>query len=169
MTNKEDRLTQDLLRELFRYKNGKLYWRVGRKGVRRGGLAGWVEPDGYRAIGIDQRAYKAHRLIWLYHYGEWPENHIDHVNQDRLDNRIENLRDVTNAENQKNRRINSDNTSGFTGVLWYKSSSKWAGRVKHEGKQIHLGMFADKEDAALAVYAARMQLGFHENHGGNNA
>jgi hypothetical protein len=87
-------------------------------------------------------------------HGVWPEDQIDHINRDRADNRIENLREVTNKQNQQNRSTNSDNTSGHTGVSWYKPYSKWRAQIKHNHKVIHLGYFTNIEDAIAARKAA---------------
>lgn len=96
------------------------------------------------------------------HYGNWPQ-HIDHINGDRLDNRIENLREVDRAENMKNMRMPADNTSGFVGVT--RHYEKWKAQITVNGKHIYLGRFDHKKDAIAARIAANRKFGFHENHG----
>lgn len=160
-------ITQDLVKELLDYREGKLYWRVNRgknkiKGKEAGGRTNKL---GYARVGINNCVYQSHRVIWLWHYGQWPENKIDHIDQDKLNNRIENLRDVTQAENTKNQRITTRNNSGYIGVSWSRENKKWNAYIKLNKKKIHLGYFINKEDAASIAYAARHQLGFHENHG----
>ena len=76
--------------------------------------------------------------------------HVDHINGNPLDNRKSNLRICTNAENQRNRGVNKNNTSGYKGVCWAKQNKKWKARIKHNGKLIHLGYYKDKEEAARA-------------------
>ena len=120
---------------------------------------------GYRVGRIQNRMYKAHRVAWAYYYGEWPEKHIDHVNHDRADNRIENLRAVDSAGNQRNMARFRTNTSGVTGVYWHKGSEKWTAQVSVEGASQYLGIFPTLDDAANARASAERLYGFHENHG----
>ncbi len=123
---------------------------------------------GYRYGSILNRYYRAHRVIWAMITGAWPPEEIDHVNGIRDDNRIENLRAVTRAENMRNAAFRSNNTSGAMGVSWHKRYEKWLSRIKVDGKQIHLGSFDDKDEAIAARAAAEIEYGFHENHGRMN-
>ena len=107
----------------------------------------------------------AHRIVWFMHYGEWPKNQIDHINGNNLDNRIENLRDVSNAENARNKTRFSNNTSGVTGVYWYERYKKWNVKCDMNGKSYNLGYFTHKEDAIAARKEAELKYGYHENHG----
>lgn len=116
-------------------------------------VAGSLHVTGYRIIAIHDRLYRAHRLAWLYVYGEWPSNQIDHINGAKDDNRIENLRDVANAENAKNRRREGTSSSGRVGVTPYRRKSGghcWVARIRVDGKLKHLGYFDTKQDAILA-------------------
>jgi len=97
--------------------------------------------------------------------GAWPPDQIDHVNGVRTDNRIENLRSVTHAENGRNQAIPRNNTSGVMGVARRTRGKKWHAQIKVGGKQIHLGSFDDKDEAIAARAAADIEHGFHENHG----
>ena len=91
---------------------------------------------------------------------------IDHINGDKLDNRIENLRSATVGQNQHNRKTNTNNTSGYKGVCWDKAMKKWRARIKLEDKSIHLGYFTNAEEADKVVRAAREELhGSFANHG----
>lgn len=90
---------------------------------------------------------------------------IDHENHIRNDNRIENLRLVSSKGNKKNTTRRCDNTSGVTGVHWFKRECKWKVQIKVDGKQRHLGLFDNLDDAVAARKAAERQYGFHENHG----
>jgi hypothetical protein len=107
----------------------------------------------------------AHRVAWLLHYGEWPAGFIDHINGDRADNRIANLRDVSRSGNQRNQKLSSRNKSGVLGVHWSNKASKWVASIKLNGRQIHLGLFEEKFTAAEARHRADRLYGFHPNHG----
>lgn len=111
---------------------------------KTGGLDGY----GYIHIGIDGKQYKAHQLAWLYHYGEVPNGQIDHINCNRQDNRIENLRVVSSTQNALNR-------STAKGV--YKHQNKFRARIKLNGKQHHLGLFDTEELARKAYLTAKKQ------------
>jgi len=167
-------LTVDLLNHLFEYdkETGNLIWKIkpSSKGnrVKVGDIAGTVKSHGYLCVGINYNSYRAHRLIFLMHKGYLPKT-IDHINGDRLDNRIENLRAVTASQNQHNRKTNANNTSGYKGVGWIKTKKKWRARITLEGKKIHLGYFDNVEEAAEVVRKAREELhGVFANHGDNN-
>jgi hypothetical protein len=107
----------------------------------------------------------AHRAAWCLYHGEWPAGVIDHINGDKTDNRIENLRCVTPSINSRNMKKFKHNTSGIAGVCWHKASNKWRAIVTVGGRQKSLGVFSDKDDAAKAVARSRRELGFTERHG----
>jgi hypothetical protein len=111
------------------------------------------------------RTYLAHRVAWAMFSGAWPENEIDHINGDKLDNRIANLRCATSQENNRNRPIAITNTSGTIGVYWSVSNSKWAAQIHENGKQKHIGYFKSKDDAISARAKANLKYGYHANHG----
>jgi hypothetical protein len=121
--------------------------------------------NGYRGGSIFSRQLVAHRVIWLLKFGEWPSADIDHINGNRLDNRIENLRAVSRADNLRNRRMPITNTSGIVGVGWDKARGKWRAQIEANGLAKCLGHFEEKADAAAARKAAEIECGFHENHG----
>ena len=128
-----NKLNQELIRELFDYRDGELYWKVSPKiGVNIGDEAGHVEVRGYKVIKILGRKYKAHRLVFLYHHGYIPKppEFIDHIDNDRLNNKIENLRVATRAQNNQNAKIRKDNTSGVKGITWCKKNKKWITQVQ---------------------------------------
>ena len=133
--------------------------------VKAGDIAGTLKSHGYLCVGINYNSYRAHRLIFLMHKGYLPKT-IDHINGDKLDNRIENLRAATVGQNQHNRKTNANNTSGYKGVSWSKAQKKWTARITLERKIIHLGYFANVEEAAEVVRKAREELhGSFANHG----
>jgi HNH endonuclease/AP2 domain len=158
-------LTAECLRELLNYnpETGDFVWRVKRNsrggGVRPGTVARYVFPSGYRGIRTGGCLYLAHRLAWLWTTGAWPVAEIDHINGVRADNRWSNLREATRAQNARNTRRPAHNTSGFKGI--YRTSNKWAAKIRLNGKQIHLGTFGTPE-AAGAAYAVAVRWMFGE-------
>ncbi|WP_446719173.1 HNH endonuclease signature motif containing protein [Halocynthiibacter sp. C4] len=108
---------------------------------------------------------RAHRVIWAMFYGRWPAKDIDHINGDRTDNRISNLRHVSRAENARNSSRSSANTSGRTGVYKVKKSGKWNARIRVDGRFINLGFFKEFEAACAARAVAESKYGFSARHG----
>lgn len=129
-----------------------------------GKLAGSIGSDGYRTICIHGMPCKSHRLVWLVEFGCWPDE-IDHINHNRLDNRISNLRDVSHNENSKNYSLKSNNSSGVTGVRWDNIKSMWFASIGVNYKTIFIGRFKSFDKAVAARKAAEVKCGFHENHG----
>jgi hypothetical protein len=124
-----------------------------------------ARSSGYGYGAVLNRLYLAHRVCWLLHYGVWPKDQIDHINGDRSDNRIVNLRSVDNAENSKNHCARVDNSTGVVGVYWFKRYAKWVAAITANGKFHHLGYHDRFDDAVAARKAAESELGFHPNHG----
>lgn len=133
--------------------------------MHAGKIAGSVNDDGYRHAKVIEHSYKLHRVAWLLFYGVWPEGDLDHINGDRTDNRIANLRIVNREDNGKNRRISSNNTSGQTGVCWHPKCKKWVASIRVSKHQIYLGRFDEFNRARQARKAAEQKYGFHTNHG----
>lgn len=125
-----------------------------------GSKAGSKYKDGYYRIQLLGKIYKRSRLAWLYVYGNFPSNHIDHINRVRFDDRISNLRDVSNLENNRNKSY-KPSSSGVTGVLWYKPNSKWVAKIRVEGKLLHLGYFDNLEDAIKVRKEAEIKYNFY--------
>lgn len=133
-------------------------------GKRAGGIAE-IKGKKYRHLRIQNRNFRASRIAWAMHYGKWPENQIDHIDGDSLNDAIHNLRDVTCQENLKNRLLRKNNKSGCPGVSWDSEYSKWRARIGVDGKKINLGRFEDLESAIAAKKQAEREYGFHPNHG----
>lgn len=152
-------LTQSRLRELFDYHAdaGVFVRRVSVRGSngQAGDVAGYQNHHGYVSIGVDSRSYSAHRLVWMYVYGEMPGGQIDHINGCRSDNRLANLRDVTPGENLQNQRSpRSNNKSGLLGVTKYHN--RWRATIKPPGKPTkYIGLYASKEEAHAAYLTAK--------------
>jgi hypothetical protein len=154
-------LTFERLRELLNYDpaTGEFTWKVaiGKK-VRAGNVAGNINHKGYRIIVIEGRPHRAHRLAWLWMNGVWPKKNVDHINRVRDDNRITNLREATDSENQHNRLKQRDNTSGHKGVSWHARDKRWLARIGVSGKVVRLGRFQSVEEAAAAYVNAAIRL-----------
>ncbi len=119
---------------------------------------------GYLTIRINKNHYQSHRIAWIMTYGNEPD-FIDHINQDKSDNRILNLRNVSHAENLRNMPKKKNNKSGVTGVHFEKQTGKWRAHIMVDGKSIKLGRFANLNDAKIARETAEVKYGFHTNHG----
>lgn len=147
-------ITQEEALYYFEYQNGKVYWKVGKKGARKKQEAGTLTPLGYRQVMCNGVFILVHRLVYLMHHGYLPKE-IDHINGKRDDNRIENLRATTRSQNMWNRKLNKNNTSGIKGVT--KLKDKWAARVCTNSKLKHIGVFDTIEEAKKAVEEYRTE------------
>jgi len=130
-----------------------------------GRVAGTDDGRGYIRIKVNGKITRAHRLAWLYMRGVWPKDQLDHINHKQYDNRIVNLREARNSDNQKNTPMYANNSSGFMGVSWNRSHLKWVSMISDEGKQIYLGTFKQLSDAVYARVNAEKKYGYHQNHG----
>ena len=132
-------LTQERLKQLLTYDpETGLFKRFKRLGPKTE-IAGHVDTSGHRQIMLDTKLYMAHRLAWLYVYGYFPLNQIDHINRNPDDNRLVNLREATHSQNQQNTKVKSNNKSGFKGISFIAKENKWRVRITKEGKTICLG------------------------------
>jgi hypothetical protein len=156
----EAALTAKRLHELLSYdpETGDFFWRVrAARNVFPGQKAGTLTHFGYVAIYIDELAHKAHRLAWRYAYEAWPTHTIDHINGDRADNRIANLRDVTRRENRQNiHKAHRTNISGLLGAA--KAKYSWRSSINVDGKRINLGSFKTPEEAHQAHVNAKRRF-----------
>lgn len=157
-------VTQERLRELLSYnaETGVFTWLRRSENSRldkifnarfSGAKAGSPNSNGYLLIGIKGRLYPAHRLAWLWVHGTMPADQIDHIDGNRANNALANLREATNSQNQRNRGSTKRNTSGFKGVSWRKGEERWYAQIAASGRNIFLGYY-DTPDAAAAAYAA---------------
>lgn len=152
-------VTQERLKEVLEYnpENGRLHWKVKRSNIPIGTPAGARDRGKYMRLRVDGRFYMAHRLVWLMFHGEWPKYQIDHINGDKVDNRIENLRDVPGGMNMENLRAPlRRNKCGFLGV--YKSKNRYRADLTVKGKTKHIGSFKTPEEAHAAYIEAKRKL-----------
>jgi len=163
MSKAHSTLTRDRLKELLHYDidSGKFTWRNNRSNVKEGATAGCLSLNGYILIRIDRKLHLAHRLAWLYHYGDANiPRLIDHINGDKTDNRISNLRPATKVLNGQNRRSAQSNnkSSGLLGVAYISHTRKFTAYIDKGGKRKYLGLFERKEDAHEAYLLAKRVL-----------
>jgi hypothetical protein len=155
-------LTQERVMELFDYNpfSGGLTRRVSMPPRGRiGELAGFFNDQGSIKIGINGKEYFAHRIIWLWMTGKWPNKEIDHINENPSDNRWENLREATPSENHRNRGKQRNNTTGFKGVTFNKRLRRYIAGVKLNQKRYNVkGSFKTPEEAYEAVCKLALML-----------
>ena len=171
--------SQDTVRKYFIYENGSLIrkkraeaefstsglcerWNT----LYAGTHAGSLSTNGYVYIKLNGLRFMAHRLVWIYHFGDIPAGmELDHINHQRDDNSIENLRVVTRKQNCRNLFLPKRNKSGVVGVTFDNSLKKWKSQINIDGKNMNLGSFSTFEKAVIARKSAENFYGFHENHG----
>ena len=153
-------------RDFFAYDGSNLFWSIDiGKRIKAGMISGHVDDKGYRRLRVKGKRYYVHRVIWEMHYGEIPEGmEIDHINHNRLDNRIENLRLVTKEENQRNKSKYNNNKSGYPGIDWIELKKSWRVRINTGGHYRTIGLFNEIGEAVKARQLALISAGFHENH-----
>lgn len=158
-------LTLDKLNSLFYEINGVLFWKEDkRNNPVKDKEAGSLFKDGYRRVKIDGKLFATHRLIFLKHHGYFPTE-VDHINNNKEDNRIENLREVTRCQNQWNRPVKQNSTTGVKGVYPH-FRGKFSAEIRQHGKKHYLGLFSTIEEAKKAVQQKREELHFgFVNHG----
>lgn len=152
-------LTAQTLRSRLNYDplTGQFTWQISRGKASPGKRAGVHDSYGYLVITIDRKLYKAHRLAWLYVYGEWPRMNLDHVNAIKTDNRIHNLREATYRQNKANTPIQRNNTSGLKGVFWYAKIRKWRASIGIYGRRIRVGDYLTAAEAHEAYARAAVR------------
>lgn len=149
------------LRELLHYSpdTGSFIWKIATS--NRGAVnsvAGFLLNTGYRYITLDGQKYLAHRLAWFYVNGEWPSGDIDHIDRNRDNNAIANLRPATRSQNMSNGGVRKDSKSGYRGVTWHAQNKSWRATIQKDGKQHYLGCYKNVEDAAEAYRVAAIKI-----------
>ena len=153
-------MTSEYVKFLFNYYNGELFWKTPKaRRVKVGSIAGSIDDEGYKRVSIDGKSYKIHRLVFLYHFDYLPEE-VDHIDGNKLNNLIENLRGVSKTQNQWNSRKPKTNKSGIKGVSWSKSAKKWQTGITINGKKCFRKYFDDLNEAKTYIELMRKQ-----NHG----
>lgn len=150
-------LTAERLREVLDYdpEAGHLTWKTTKSSRSSvGSVAGSMNESGYWLIRVDGRHYRAHRLAWLHVHGRWPDRLIDHINGERADNRLANLRDVSRSVNAQNQRgVRKDCAVGIKGVAAHHR--RFVAQIFIDGKHTHLGVFKTAQEAGEAYLAAK--------------
>ncbi len=187
---KHDNITPEFLRQLLRYEpeTGLLYWlprpvTLFSDSTCNGGkrTADWscrrwntryanteafasLDNMGYKGGRVNNIGLRAHRVAWAIHYGVWPEYVVDHINGERADNRICNLRDIPAEENNRNMAKPKNNTSGHVGVV-SAPNGKWIAQIGTRAAPLVIGTFATKQEAIEARQTVARERGHHPNHG----
>jgi hypothetical protein len=148
-----------ILKEYLDYNKdtGLFTWNKSKGRAKAGSVAGTPHSHGYVNIMVSGHMFYAHRLAWLYHYGNIPDVGIDHINMIKNDNRIQNLRLATQSQNQGNITKRVDNKSGYKGVSWSKGCKKWLAQITLNGKAFNLGVYETKEKAYAAYCEAAVK------------
>ena len=166
--NPKNSLSFERANELLCYdrETGEFSWKIARKGASKGRQAGTINGLGYRQIMMDGITYLAHRIAWLIATGRHPVDQIDHINGEKSDNRIANLREASCSENLRNIKISAVNTSGMKGVSLEKSRGRFQGQVRLNGVRHRTARFHTAEEANTATIILREHLhGSFVNHG----
>jgi hypothetical protein len=148
-------------RRLFDYDwvTGEMTWAVRTKGAVLGARAGCPQTDGYLQVTVRQRRHVVHRVVWLWWYGQWPQQFIDHINLDKGDNRIANLRDVTRSMNQQNQRtVGRTSISGLIGAHYVKRLGRYSSSISVDKRTTHLGFFDTAEEAHACYLEAKARI-----------
>lgn len=150
-------LTKELVLERFEYVDGAIYWKTKTAiSVTVGKRAGGNHGDGYRCVSINNKRYLEHRIIFLMHHGYLPE-FIDHIDCNKLNSRIENLREASSWQNSQNNSVVRSAT-GIKGVYFNKNKNKYHAQIWANGKCNSVGYFKSIDDAAKAMKIARTNL-----------
>lgn len=149
MKNRKEIPSQAELLDIFEYRDGDLYWKPTK--------AGTMDGNGYIQTGIKRKYYKNHRIIYMMHHGFVPEI-LDHIDGNRTNNRIENLRPASVSENQYNRKMNRKTMSKIKGVTWRSDTKKWRAKITVDKQEITIGNYMTLEDAEAAITQARQRL-----------
>lgn len=157
-------LTQEKVHESLKYhSDGRLTWKIKRSNNSRiGKEVGTIDHYGYKVFNMCSNYYRVHRIVWFMHHGYMPENNIDHINRNKIDNRIENLREVGQQCNARNTGNFRHNKSGIKGVSWHKSAEKWEATIHVNRKKHYLGVHFSFVEAVLHRLAAEQCMNWIE-------
>ena len=163
-------LTYDRANELFHYEpsSGKLFWKKRTNGNIPKDLEARSKDNryGYLRVNIKGKIYMVHRVIMILSGIEVGDGlFVDHINHDRTDNRLENLRVVTKEQNTRNLSLYKKNKTGYPGVYQHETTKRYIAHIRVNNKKLHLGCFKTLEEAAAARAEAEIKYGFHPNHG----
>ena len=152
-------ITQQFLHEIFEYRGGHLFWKVDRRGNKLIGkqASRLKKSNGYQEVTINKKKHYAHRIIFMMFHGRLPEQ-IDHIDGDRSNNLLSNLREASNAQNNRNTKLRSTNQTGFKGVFYNKINKNYNARIMVNYKGLHLGCFDTPEEAYEAYKKAALKL-----------
>lgn len=150
------KLNIDELKSVLHYNEdtGEFHWKAHKYCVKPGDKAGTTDASGYIKITLNYKSHLAHRLAWFYVHGKFPEAEIDHINRNRSDNRIANLRLAQRFQNSQNQG-KKKNASGFPGVTWHSQRNKWRSEIRIDGRKKHLGLFDSICEAKEAYEKAK--------------
>lgn len=182
MFENEKNISINQLKSLFFYKDGVIYWRNRPRrhfktdmafkmwsSKNEGRPSGTMCSGGYLRTNITfngrRKSYANHRIIFALFNDKWPPDQIDHIDHNKTNNLISNLRCVNQSDNQKNATKRSDNKSGVTGIYWHKGKGKWCAEISSENKKIYIGSFKEMADAVAERKACELIFNFHKNHG----
>ena len=159
-------LSKEMLNELFEYRDGEIYYKVSRSRNKAGSKAGTYRPhdNAYQVI-INGKHYLTHRIVFMMHNGYLPQ-YVDHIDRNRSNNKIENLREATHSQNAYNSTIRKDSKTGIKNVSWNKVDKSWKVRIQANNTRITIGQFKDLELAELVAMEARNKYhGEYANNG----
>ena len=153
-------ISQTELKRFLSYdpKTGMFTRRIGSGTARIGDEAGCIRSDGYRIISVGGISYLAHRLAWLHVYGSMPKNDTDHIDRNRGNNAIDNLRDISHSANLHNSKRYKNNKSGLRGACWIEGRKMWLSSITSSGRNVFIGYFGSKREAAEAYKIKASQI-----------
>jgi hypothetical protein len=164
--------SKSYLHKVFYYKNGNLFWKIKkhRSRLNPGDLAGRILHTNRYQIGMNGKQYMRSRIVAKMFFPDFSENLlVDHINGNTLDDRIENLRMVTQSQNSRNTKKSTRNSSGHVGIYWREATKRWRVCIGVDGKPKEIGTFTELTEAIKCRKEAEKKLGYHKNHGRTSA
>lgn len=162
-------ITQVLLKEYLDYSptTGELIWikKPSKRANLRSRAGSLIPKTGYRSITLFGKSYPEHHVVWLWYHGYWSAQQLDHIDHNRSNNAISNLREVTIQENAMNRTRRKNTRTDEAGIWFNRRSQRYVAEITRQGKKVYQASFIDVEDAIIQRKLKLVELGFHENHG----